>query len=311
MKALIRDFVQAILIAAVAAGCGVAQYGSSEKHVAEITAESKVKHPEGDSESVLCQQARAEQPPYSHYHFREVNPATLEKDLTALFQKSDEVVLVGVILRAVSTLSPSDRDAVIYHDARVLRSWKGSHKVGDVLTFAFPNASIRCGPEPNAVTGTVTAPGPPTQWLLSWVYGHQGPYILFLRRDDAGLVDGLRLTGGDGMQGLFLVDPAHNLDEHSELFDCFRAGLDRNTCIEYNYARRYPGFPGCIDPHVDAADISSCNALVNASQKPIVIGFNPDPLREKYEGTPVSKFLRDVQSAANSSKDAELTGRSK
>jgi hypothetical protein len=308
MQATVRDFARVVLIATITAGCGVAQDGASEKHVAEIIAESKAKHPEGESESVLCREARAERPPYSHYHFRELNQGTLEKDLPSLFQKSDEVVLVGVILREVAALSPSDQDAVMYQDARVLRSWKGSHQLGDVLTFAIPNASIRCGMEKNEISGTVTAPGPPTQWSLSWNYGLQGPYLLFLRRDNTGLADGLLPAGGEGMQGVFIVDPTRDLtDIHSELFDCFRASLDRAMCTENNYAKRYPGFPGCTDAHIDAADISSCNALLSKSQKPIAIGLIRDPLREKYDGMPVSRFLRDVQSAADSASNAGQT----
>lgn len=299
MQRSVRGFAQMILAAAVAVGYGRAQEETSEKHVAQIIAESRVKHPAGAEESVLCQQAKAERPPYSHYHFREVNPATLEKDLPALMQKSDEVVLVGAILRVVSALSPSDADAVTYQDVRVLRTWKGSHKVGDRLTFAFPNASIRCGPNPEDVSGTVTGPGPENRWLLTWTYGFDGPYILFLRQDNTQLVEGLRLSGGDGMQGLFVVNHSDIRDEHSDLFACFRASIDHIACTDDNWVHRYPGFPECLDPHIDDGNIARCNAVLNASQKAVAIGFDHDPLREKYEGMPISSFLKEVQSAAD------------
>ncbi len=128
-------FAQVSLIV-VALGCGLVQASAREKHVQDVKAEQT---PDMIAASALCRQLL--QPGHHHDADTEpnVDPATLEADLSSLMLKSDEVVLVGRYGNPVDTyasvLSPSGKQAISYLDVRVLRTWKGSHKVGNLLNF--------------------------------------------------------------------------------------------------------------------------------------------------------------------------------
>jgi hypothetical protein len=142
MENVLQGFARVIAaVVVLTAGYVQAQEAATEKHVKDIQAEQT--H-DMVVATALCQQIRAS----GHGELQEpvVDPATLETDLSALMRKSDEVVLVGPFRNQMSALSPSGAQAVSYYDVRVLRSWKGSHKVGDLLTFVLPFGAVNCKP---------------------------------------------------------------------------------------------------------------------------------------------------------------------
>ncbi len=121
MKTIARSLVQTILIVGVVASCGVAQEAPPEKHVKDIKAEQTQ---DMILMSPLCKKSEAAHLPKPQFyaHLRDVNPTTLEKDLPALMQKSDEVVLVGRGNGETEAISPSGEDAILYIDGKVLRT---------------------------------------------------------------------------------------------------------------------------------------------------------------------------------------------
>ncbi|MDA4120402.1 MAG: hypothetical protein OK436_07420 [Thaumarchaeota archaeon] len=262
VRAIIRVIVFPVVVG-MAAGCGLAQESAPVKHVRDIAAEQT----EGVIvASALCQRVRASG--HSLTHSPQVDPATLETDLAALMQKSDDVVLVSYFRNQMTALSPSGEDVISYHDVIVLRSWKGSYKVGDLLTYAEPLGAVICEPRPyhsSSLTAWTTTGG--DNWDGP---GSPGPTILFLRQSQGNekqLLPGLRLTGGDGLQGLFIVQS--------------------------------PWTDKCSGARPD--DMSKCSAALDASQAPIKIRYRLDPLKRKYEGIAASSFLKEIQSAADSS----------
>jgi hypothetical protein len=184
-------------------------------------------------------------------------------------KQSDEVVLAGRPLESAEAISPSGKDAVEYFDIKVLRTWKGSHKVGDTLTFAITNASLRCG--------ALTAKGTPTFSTINfdWKGLRFGVLVLFLRQSkgtEAQLNMGLRLTGGDGLQGAFSVALSVPSDEE---MNC--RGLD-----------------------IQHGGLEKCNSFLEASENPVSVPYRRDPLLKKYDGMPIASFLQEVQSVADS-----------
>jgi hypothetical protein len=274
MQTIVRDFAGVVLIAVVVIGYGLAQEPSSDKHVRDIRAEQ----PQSViSASPLCQQVRAAG--HAEDDVRHVDPSTLETDLSLLMQKSDEVVLGGAFTSSLKALSPSGRSVVQYFDVRVLRSWKGSLNVGDLLTFGVPWGGVSCRLEPRkgSSLGFFTLTGG-SDWLG---IASGGPWILFLRYsqgNEAQTISGLRLTGGDGLQGFFQVDRPKPGD------DC------------------YAVLPGTG---------LKCSTALDSSQEPISVRYRLDPLKEKYDKMPVSAFLKEVQSVANSVGGSKPPGRAK
>jgi hypothetical protein len=276
MKTIVRDLARVILVVAVTIESGLAQEAAPEKHAKDIRAEQTQ---DVISASALCQRVRADG--HSYIHRREVNPATLQSNLSTLMQKSDEVVLVSNFRDQPRALSPSGEEVVEYFDAKVLSTWKGSHKVGDLLTFAMPFGAVHCE------LGPIQA-GPSDSTAFTMTGGfdwetirYSGPYVLFLRQsqgDETELLPGLRLTGGEGMQGLFVL---HSSDKYNE--DC----------------------------NGDANRVERCKSTVYASQEPVSIRYRRDPLKKKYEGMPASAFLKEVQRVADSQGYAGQTGSAK
>ena len=255
--------LQLVLIIAITTGLGLAQQQpASEKHVKDIRAEQPQKV---IAASPICQEVRAAG--HSLDDVPAVDPSTLEAYLSSLMQKSDEVVLGGAFTDSTKVLSPSGKDVVQYFDVRVLRSWKGSHKVGDLLTFGVPWGGVSCRLEKGGASfGFFTLTGG-KDWLG---LASGGPWILFLRYsqgDEAQTISGLRLAGGDGLQGFFKVDRPKPGD------DC------------------YADLPGRGQ---------RCSMALDSSQEPISVRYRLDPLKKKYDGMPVSSFLKEVQSVADS-----------
>jgi len=266
MKTL-RDLARLILAAVLAVEAGPAQQAQQpapapapEKHVKDFRAAQTQAM---ISASPLCQQVRET---HSYVHRRDVDSTTLAPNLFTLMQQSDEIILASTFGDQTSALAPSGQDVVAYFDVKVLRTWKGTHKVGDLVTFAMPWGAVNCGlPVKNgqANSAAVTMTGG-----LDWeTVRYAGPYVLFLRQsrgEETELTPALRLTGGDGMQGLFVVHSAYDQD-------C--------TCV----------MPGSL---------TKCNASLDSSKEVVSVRYRLDPLKEKYEGMPVPQFLQEVQATA-------------
>ena len=300
MRLLRCCFPLAILVSLLVIPC-FAQDALAERHVTDILAEYKAKYPHGPADSILCKRALDEHPPYSRTRLREVNPATLEKDLAALMRASDYVVLVGMDLRNAIVLTPSGEDTVTYTDSRVLRVWKGSYEVGDLLTLGVWQGIITCGPDMKDFTETQVGPVPASMFhTRNTSYAPDGPFVLFLQRDKAGEIETLRLTGGGGVQGMFDLRPSDIWDTHSPSSVCYTASYDRLACqgfYERSFGKATP--ESCRDPAVDLRNIEACNAYMTNLKEPVVaFGLNQDPVREKYNGVPVASFLKEMQAAA-------------
>lgn len=280
-----------------------AQDALAEKHVTDILAEYKAKYPNGPGDSLLCKRALGQHPPYSRSRLREVNPDTLEKDLAALMKASDEVVLVGVDLRNATVLSPSGEDALTYTDWKVLRVWKGSYKVGDLLTLGVWQGIITCDSDTKDFTATQVGPVPVSMFhTRNPSYAPDGPFVLFLQRDKTGEIETLRLAGGGGVQGMFDLRPPDISDTHSASSACYTASYDHLACQAFYkraHGRATPEW--CRDPAVDLRNIAACNGILNNLNEPVVaFGLNQDPVREKYNGVTVALFLKEMQAAADS-----------
>jgi len=300
METAKRDLARLIFAAIAAAGCGLAQgpapapAKAQEKHVRDFRAEQ----PQASIyASAVCQAARTDGYRRSS-NLHRVDDATLEPDLSSLMAKSDEVILGSTMRGNISVLSPSGEYAVEYIDVKVLRTWKGSHQVGDTVTFGLPDADVLCAsrganaagisPEGNVVSpwwngrqpgfGTFTAGG-------DWGGFHSGPLLLFLRHSqgsEAQHIEGLRLTGGDGVEGMFDFSPL------------------RVTSAEFHACRGD-----------SVRDVATCNEVLSADDLPVSLPYHRGPLFEKYNGTPTFAFLQEVQSVAASLGYAEKSAPSK
>jgi hypothetical protein len=187
-------------------------------------------------------------------------------------EKSDEVIL-ATQTNIIAAIAPSGEDVVTYYDVKVLRTWKGSHKVGDTLTFSEPSGIITCTrPHDYNQVGkgqslfqTITDGGPGPLG--------SGPHILFLRQshgNEVQLTPGLRLTGGDGMQGAFSINFPYESDEYKNCSSILSASAEK------------------------------CNPILEASQAPIFNLQYSTPLFKEYGKMPISEFLKEVQATADS-----------
>lgn len=270
-KTKLRSMVQMMLAGALTIGCASAQDLAYEKHVKDIRAEQTQKVIEA---SPLCRLAmetskydpeKSASENASNQH--EIDLATLEPDMESLMEKSDEVV-VGNFHDITSAISPSGKYAIYYLDITVLHSWKGAHKVGDILTFGIPHGGIRC---PQSVRGRTTYFWTGTN---GWFWDtHHTPLIVFLRHSrgrETQLIAGYRLTGGDGLQGMFPVQVGLHSDGGLDC-DVFRGG-----------------------------NAEKCIALLEENNGTISATYYTDELSKKYDGMRLSSFLKEVQSAADS-----------
>jgi hypothetical protein len=182
------------------------------------------------------------------------------------------VILAGVFRDNVPAVSPSGKQAMSDYDVTVFPIWKGSHKVGDLLTFALPGGAARCGMVSPEYGPDHSAAAPPN---LDWRDSAGGPYVLLRhesRGDETQVTPGLRRAGGDTTQGLFAL-PA-----------------------TYDYRDKYGR-----DRHTDCSAVFSggganCIAALDQSQETVKIRYHLDPLKTKYEGMPVPDFRKEVQS---------------
>ncbi len=199
MKTIPQKLIGALFIAAAALAAGQQQDAPQELRVRDIKA---MQSKEVIEASPACQRAM-KNPPFGITESLAVDPHTFFHGLDALMKESDEVVLAGITYRSIFALSPSGESAVTYFEVKVIRSWKGSHNVGDTLTFGEPVGVLRCGETAthhfvdfSTMIGTA-----------DWPFGHSsGPFVLFLHKaqgKDAQLVEGLLPAGGAGLQGMF------------------------------------------------------------------------------------------------------------
>jgi hypothetical protein len=266
-----KTILAQLILLIVATGGGQAQQVTPEKHVKDIRAEQTQAV---ISANPLCRQVRAAG--HSEDHKPVVDSSTLEPNLSSLMQNSDEVVLGGAYTASVDAFSPSGANVVQYFDVRVLRSWKGSHKVGDLLTFGVPWGGVSCrlpGERSSSIGFFTLSGGSDWQGIASG-----GPWILFLRYsrgNGAKTIYGLRLTGGDGLQGLFQVD------------------------------RPKPGDDCYAD---DAGGGQQCSTALDSSLEPISVRYRLDPLKKQYDKIPVSVFLKEVQSVADALGGSKTSG---
>jgi hypothetical protein len=271
MSVFERRMAQIILAATVIGAAGWAQEQPKGNHVNDLR-QSR----EFILKSSLCQQAREHSSEIDLkwtgrrgiVHNRTADPATIARDLPDLMQKSDEVVLAGVRLLDAEAIAPSGQDAIHYFDVIVFHTWKGKYKVGEKLTFAVPAATLNCDAETIAPIGPAFSTL--TEGEVSLPYG---PYVLFLRHaqgEEKEVTPDLRLTGTDGIQGMFDI----RIDPNAQIRRLCNGVLDDSTdkCLEY----------------------------LKTSLDKIYIPYRHDPLLKEYAGMSVSTFLKEVQSVANS-----------
>ena len=264
MMTIMRNLTGAVLITAAALGAGSQQ--SADLRLSDVKAQQPQ---ETIFASVLCQRARGS-PKQSIVHRIPIDPATLAPDLNTLVEKSDDVVLAAHHDH-VSQLSPSGESTVTYYEVRVIHSWKGSHRAGDILTFGFPGGFIRCEPSAHSYFSVLLG-GSDYDYHNDYEYHQDGPYayVLFLRQSkdkEKQLVQGLRPAAGEGAQGIFPIEIPFPSD----------------------------AFQNCIDWRINE-NAQPCDFYLENSQSPIIVPYVRDPLRNKYGGMPASEFLREIQS---------------
>jgi hypothetical protein len=267
MKTIMRNLTGATLVAAAALGMGRPQGAAQEIRLSDIRAQQPQ---ETIYASALCQRAR--ETPRGHILQRyAIDPRTFVQNLNTLMEKSDEVILAGT-LDTAAVISPSGKSTATYDEVRVIRSWKGPHHAGDVLTFGRPGGHVHCKPLGSDDSNFTVMPGGNN---LDEPFDGSFVYVLFLRHaqgDEAQLVQGLLPAAGEGVQGIFWTQvppPTH-------------------PCCD---VERY-----CAD--VLHGSVQHCDSLLETSKSPVKVPYALDPLAKRYRGMPFSDFLREVQSVA-------------
>lgn len=262
MKTIVQNLARALLTAAAALGAAQPQSTSHEVSLVDIMAQQPQ---ETIAASAPCQRSGKDQ-----YQTYPIDPKTLVPDMNTLMEMSDEVILAGY-LRHAAVLSPSGESVATYFQVKVIRSWKGSHQDGDTLTFGIPVGMIHCDPAP-PFHG-------PTFWVhagdfTDFTLAPESVYVLFLRQskgNETQWIQGLRLAAGGGVQGIFQIDVPENRYGSKPPTDCNQVG---------NWS------------------VQRCDAYLETSPSPVTVPYVHDPLKKRYDGTPVPAFLRDVQSVA-------------
>jgi hypothetical protein len=273
MKSITRSLTGALLVAAAVLGTGRRQCAAQEVTLSEIRAQQP---PETIHGSALCQRAR-EAPRGQIQLLHETHPNTFVQDLDTLMEKSDDVIL-ALRRDAYFAISPNGESLTVYEEARVIRSWKGSHHAGDILTFGTPGGWVDCATQWSPFSVMLDSPG-------RYFVGEHGAgpivWVLFLRQssgEETQLVQGLRLAAGDGVQGMFEFQ-THDLKE----FQSF-----------------------CAAVVINGSSVQKCDAYLETLPSPMLLPYSPDfytknpvdPLAKRYSRMPASDFLREVQSIA-------------
>ncbi len=274
MKTVISEIVYVGLFFAMAMGRGLAPQTPPEKHANDIRKEQ----PQTViAASPLCQRTMAN-PQGPNMHKYSVDRSTLAPDLESLMEKSDDVILTTAPADGYEAIAPSGDDVIDYMDVKVMRVWKGSHKAGDTVTFAIPEAIVDCSPRPtwtsDPLFSTYTGLG---YWTLS---GINESFILFLRHSQGSetqLTPGLRMAGGSGLQGIYPVQ-----------FPIFSPLIKESHCQNNISGNKYP------------EDAKLCMDFLESSDMPIAVPLTFDPLFKEYNEMPISEFLKEMQDAADS-----------
>lgn len=257
------------VVLATLVGSGSSQRTPAEKRVPDIENEQPWNVV---AASPLCQAVRAN-PSGAMNHRYEVPPSAFMPDLTSLMEKRDAVVLASYRSNSFNAIAPSGQDAIQYIEVRVLQTWKGPYKPGDIVTFTIPNGVIECslsgvghGPHFSTTTGS---------WL--GLKG-TGPMVLFLRHSQGSetrLTPDLRLTGG-GVQGMF------------ELNFSGQRQPQESGCGNNNGTERFPENP------------EMCLEFLRGSDSPVMLPYIADRPFRRFDGMATSEFLSQVQDVADS-----------
>lgn len=267
MNAKTTIMAGAMLAAMATLGAGQSKNADKELTVADLRAQQP---DEAIRASAQCISARenADKPGSPIIRHHTIDPQTLSQSLSDLMRNSDEVILAGVQLHHAELLSPTGDTAVTYYDVKVIRTWKGSHNVGDVVTFGVPAGRVNCG---RSESGHAVY-FPTIAWDADWknmVLGQ--PKVLFLRRprgEETRIAQSLIPTGGGGLQGVY---PIHiSPTEEAE--------------------------PKCTG--VLPGTLKWCDSFLEVSQLPVRFPFSHDPIAKRYDGMPAHEFLDQVRETA-------------
>jgi hypothetical protein len=273
MKTIMRNLTGATLVAVTALGMGRPQGAAQEVRMSDIRAQQPE---ETIYASGPCQRAR-ETPGGRILQRYPMDPGTFVQDLNTLMEKSDEVILAATLDTApgwpdtATVISPSGGSTATYDQVRVIRSWKGPHHAGDVLTFGRPGGLVDCKPGQFVSTFDVE----PKWNKLDTPFKGPFVYVLFLKHaqgDEAQLVQGLLPAAGEGLQGIFWV----------------KVPTPPHPCCD---VEKY-----CTD--VLHGSVQHCDSLLQTSRSPVMVPYAIDPLAKRYRGMPFSDFLQEVQSLA-------------
>jgi hypothetical protein len=274
MRTILRNLAGSLLVAAAALGTGQPQSATQEIRPRDFRAQQPK---EVVSESAPCQRAR-EAPRGRISQDYVIDPSSLVPDLKTLVDMSDDVILAGVLDRA-TVLSPSGESTATYLEVRVIRRWKGSHHAGDTLTFGLPIGAVGCELTPQ-LDGSRFEVTPENNFGFSAPKPLPLIYVLFVRKsrgNESQFVQGLRLTAGDGLQGIFGIEVPGSTNEEP-VTDC-------DGGQKWSWQR--------------------CDGYVKTSQSPVLNPNSRDPLAKTYRGMPAAEFLQVVQSVAAGQARAE------
>ena len=167
MKTIMRSLTGALLIAAAVIVTGRTESAAQEVRLSDIRVQQPL---ETVYASAPCQRARESQRHIADRRYL-INPNTLVQNLNTPMEQSEHVVLAG-LRDSVTVISPSGEGTATYREVRVIRSWKGPHRGGDILTFGWPGGDVDCAPL-----------GPDSPWFVEvpdkddWGFPQGGPYV--------------------------------------------------------------------------------------------------------------------------------------
>jgi len=257
-----------MLVTVAIPGIGQQQNDNNELRVLDIRAQQ----PQAVlAASAPCLHAK-ESPEHRIVQHTAIDSNSFVQSLAELIQKSDEVVLGGSAYRSASVLSPSRESATTYYEVKVIRSWKGSHNVGDVITFGIPVGGVRCGETESHQSINFSTMVGTAEWKRKIF---DGPFLLFLRHPQGKetelvLVQDLIPSAGNGLQGMF---PIHIPPQDDAINQCTGVPPD---------------------------SIRWCASYLETSQYPVEVPYTLDPFAKKYDSMPISDFLVKVRDATDS-----------
>jgi hypothetical protein len=191
LSAMLIEVIVLVAIAGFAAGAqkpGTAQRVSAQGVIAAAQ--------QSELNSVLHQRAVAAGGKLEEV--RDADAAKFAADLPSLVSRSKEILLVHDVTNCGGLSAAGDK--VLAHiDVEVLKSWKGPHKAGDLVTFWVPAGGL--------VFRDRTQAGRRVKSFSGFRDG--GRYVLFLYStisSENGQSSPSLWLVGDGVQGAFLVD---------------------------------------------------------------------------------------------------------